>query len=336
MHFKPARGPFGAGDGGTVEIQSGPVGQVRNLAANEGAASVYDERRAAKRLGWLSIGLGLAEVALPGRVARAIGTRDDARIRRTLVALGVREVMAGVGILASNRRSRWVWARLAGDALDLALLLRAFDSTHARRRRLVAAASAVAGVTALDAATAIGLTKSEEGESGVHVLQSITVSRSVEDVYRFWRNFGNFPHFMKHLESVTTNGNRSTWRVKAPAGVVVEWDAEITADVPNEHIAWRSCDGASVANWGSVRFRRAPGGRGTEVRVELDYRPPGGHVAAAIAKVFGREPGQQVHSDLKRFKQFMETGDIVESDASIHRGMHAARPPRGGKEEGAS
>jgi uncharacterized membrane protein len=131
---------------------------------------------------------------------------------------------------------------------------------------------------------------------------------------------------MKHLESVTTNGNRSTWRVKAPAGVTVEWEAEITEDVPNEHIAWRSSDGATVANRGSVRFRRAPGGRGTEIRVELDYAPPGGQVAATIAKLFGREPGQQVHSDLRRFKQFMETGDIVVSDSSIHTGMHAARP----------
>lgn len=316
-----------------METRSRPVQSGPNLATGRGETRAGEARRSNGRravngLGWLSIGLGLAEVALPGYVAKTIGTRDTDRTRRTLVALGLREMMAGVGILAGKRRARWVWSRVAGDAIDLALLVSAFDSRRAQRRRLAAATGLVAGVTALDAAAAFGLTRKANVTDGraVHVLKSVTVSRSLEDVYKFWRNFENLPRFMKHLDSVTTNGNRSTWRVKAPAGVTVEWEAEITEDVPNEHIAWRSCDGATIANWGSVRFRRAPGGRGTEIRVELEYAPPGGHVAATIAKLFGREPGQQVHADLRRFKQFMETGDIVVSDSSIHGGMHPARP----------
>jgi uncharacterized membrane protein len=316
-----------------METQSRPHGRLTNSVRKYGNDDGHRlGRSAAKRLGWLSVGLGLAEMVLPGRVAKAIGARDDERVRRTLVALGLRETMAGVGILAGRQQRRWIWARAAGDALDLALLLRAFESPRANRKRLAAATRVVAGIAALDTVTAMGLKANAGVHRPVHVVKSITVRRSPGDVYRFWRNFENLPRFMKHLESVTTNGNRSRWRVKAPAGFHVEWDAEVIEDVENERIVWCSCDDASVTNWGSVRFRRAPGSRGTEVRVELDYDPPGGRLAATIARAFGREPGQQVHSDLKRFKQFMETGDVVASDASIHPGPHPARPSASAEE----
>ena len=82
-----------------------------------------------------------------------------------------------------------------------------------------------------------------------------------------------------------------------------------------------------VPNRGVVCFKTAPGGRGTELIVELKYEPPGGAIASAIAKLFGEEPGQQIAGDLRRLKQVLETGSVVHSDASIHRGMHAARPP---------
>jgi uncharacterized membrane protein len=107
----------------------------------------------------------------------------------------------------------------------------------------------------------------------------------------------------------------------------VEWDAEITEDRPNELIAWRSLPDSQVPNSGQVRFRDAPGNRGTEVIVELKYQPPGGKIGALIAKLFGEEPGQQVKGDLRRLKQVMEIGEIVHSDASIYPGPHPAQPP---------
>jgi uncharacterized membrane protein len=107
----------------------------------------------------------------------------------------------------------------------------------------------------------------------------------------------------------------------------VEWDAEITEDRANELIAWRSLPGAEVDNVGRVRFVPAPGGRGTEVHVELSYRPPAGVLGATFAKLFGEAPEQQIEGDLRRLKQVLETGEVVHSDASIHRGAHSARPP---------
>ena len=157
--------------------------------------------------------------------------------------------------------------------------------------------------------------------------RSVTVGKSPDEVYRFWRDFSNLPRFMSHLESVVITGDqRSRWRATAPAGTTVEWDAEIVEDRPNELIAWRSLPGSEVDNAGSVEFRAAPGDRGTEIRVQLRYDPPGGKLGAAVAKLFGESPDQQIAGDLRRLKQVLEIGEVVHSDASIHRGMHPARP----------
>jgi uncharacterized membrane protein len=148
------------------------------------------------------------------------------------------------------------------------------------------------------------------GNRGIKVEKSVTVNRSASELYSFWRNFENLPSFMDHLESVTVQDDkRSHWVAKAPAGTTVEWDAEIINEKENQLIAWRSLEGADVDNAGSVRFEGATGGRGTIVKVTLEYNPPGGIVGATIAKLFGEEPSGQVQEDLRRFKQVMEAGE---------------------------
>jgi uncharacterized membrane protein len=146
------------------------------------------------------------------------------------------------------------------------------------------------------------------------VQKSITVNRSPEELYRFWHDFDNLPRFMTHLDSVEVTGERrSHWKVKALAGMTVEWEAEIIADKPNELIAWRSLEGAAVDHAGSVRFVRAPGDRGTEIRVEMQYIPPGNVMGAKLARLLGQDPSQQVQEDLRRFKQLMEAGEVAQS-----------------------
>jgi uncharacterized membrane protein len=157
--------------------------------------------------------------------------------------------------------------------------------------------------------------------------QTIVVNREPADVYQFWLRFDQFPRFMKHLRQVSVRKDgTSHWQAYGPGGQLYEWDAEIVQDRPNELIAWRSRPGGDVQNDGSVRFERAPGGRGTLVRVNLRYAPPAGAAGSAIAALFGREPGQEVQDDLRRFKQVIETGEVVLSDASLHQGAHPARP----------
>lgn len=145
---------------------------------------------------------------------------------------------------------------------------------------------------------------------GITVEESVTVNRPRHEVYCYWRDLTNLPRFMKHLESVTATGpGRSHWVANAPLGAKVEWDAEIINDLQGEMIAWRSLGDASVTNSGMVRFADAPDGRGTEVKVLLEYTPPAGVVGAAFAKLFGEEPSQQVAADLRRFKQVLEAGE---------------------------
>jgi uncharacterized membrane protein len=161
-------------------------------------------------------------------------------------------------------------------------------------------------------------------ELGIRVERSVTVNKPREEVYRFWRNLENLPQFMKHLRSVrSVDGKRSHWVATGPAGRNVEWDAEIINEIENELIGWRSLEGSQIDNAGSVHFKEVPG-RGTEVRVLLQYNPPAGMVGAAIAKLWGEEPSQQIEGDLRRFKQIMETGEVPTTEGQP-RGSQKAR-----------
>ncbi len=150
-----------------------------------------------------------------------------------------------------------------------------------------------------------------EGE-GIKVERSLTIAKPVAEVFNFWRNFENLPRFMNYLEKVEVTGERtSRWVAKAPIDLQVEWEAEITEERQNELIAWRSLPGSEVENSGSVRFKSAPGDRGTEIIVNLEFQPPGGSAGAAVARLFGKHPDLQVREDLRRFKQIMETGETA-------------------------
>ena len=149
----------------------------------------------------------------------------------------------------------------------------------------------------------------------VHLETSIAIDKSPEDLYAFWRDFKNLPLFMKSLESVTVlDESKSHWVAKGIGGAKVEWDAEIYNEKENELIAWRSLEDADVVNAGSVRFQKAPAGRGTYVRVTVNYNPPAGKLGATLAQLLGGEPKQLIKEDLRRLKQLMEAGEIATID----------------------
>jgi uncharacterized membrane protein len=283
----------------------------------------------ASLLGWFGLGLGLAELAAPGRIARFVGVRDDAQNRRVLRAMGMREIASGVGILARPGQPGWAWSRVGGDVIDLAFLAAALAADGTRRDRVAAAAAAVAGVTMLDVLCSERLSRPRAAAPAprtIRVAKAVTIGRPAEALYAFWRELENLPRVMRHLEAVEPLGERrSRWRAKAPFGRVVEWESEITEDRQNERIAWRSLPGADIESEGAVSFARAPGGRGTTVRVELRYEPPAGPLGAVVAKLFGQEPGQALDTDLRGFKAIMETGEILLSDATA-KGWGAAQP----------
>lgn len=299
-----------------------------------------------KFLGWFSVGLGLAELFAPRQVAKLIGLEDEHEHVGTLRTFGVREIAAGVGLLTRPKPTYWLWSRVGGDAIDLAFLGRRMrdESENNNSAKLLAATVAVLGVTALDIMQGAKLTSEKlpaqghdegsfqlsPGEDGaVHLAAQITVGRPVAEVYEFWKDLGNLPRFMGHLESVRMTGaGRSHWKAKSPAGLTAEWDAETIEDRPNEYIAWHSLEHEAVDNLGSVTFMKAPGDRGTEVHLEMEYHPRGGVVGAKLANMFKKIPQAALSADLKRFKQMMELGEITLSDPTAAKGMQPAQPPK--------
>jgi uncharacterized membrane protein len=166
-------------------------------------------------------------------------------------------------------------------------------------------------------------------ELGLRVDHSITVNKPRAEVYRFWRNLENLPRFMNHLQSVRQlDHRRSHWVANAPAGRTAEWDAEIINEIENELLGFRSLEGSTVDLAGSVQFKDAPDGRGTELIVELQYNPPAGILGAFAAKMYGEEPTQQLEEDLRRFKAVMEGGEMVTTEGQPKGGEAAAGTQR--------
>ena len=157
--------------------------------------------------------------------------------------------------------------------------------------------------------------KSPDRENAV-LGRTVTIRKPRSELYAHWRDFGNLPRFMENVETIRSEGDHRVWVIKAPAGQTVEVKTEITEDVENQRIGWRSVEGSDIQTSGSVEFADAPGDRGTRVSLVMAYDPPAGELGRAIAKLFQREPQVQARHDLKRFKALMETGEI---STSAHR-----------------
>lgn len=261
---------------------------VRGDAYDTGQTGKTNVDGMANFLGWFSIGLGLAQIVAPEAMSRLIGV-DDAEDNATLMrTMGVREFSKGVGILATPRPEKWVWGRVAGDMLDLAALGKVMANPRNDRSKAIGATLAVLGVTALDYYTAKQLGRVDEDAVRVAHEPGIFTKRSVT--------------INKGLDEVRS-----------------EWDAYA------RDLDWMNGEqGAEV----DVRFEAAPGGRGTEVRVDLRYQPKFGVLGSKVQMLWRGEPGQVVMEDLRRFKQRLELGEEVVSDATYRKGMHPAQPPK--------
>jgi uncharacterized membrane protein len=267
-------------------------------------------------LGLFVLGLGITKLLAPRTVSTTSGVNASEGLIRTSGALNV---ASGINILNGGKPAPLGLARLGCIAMEATLIGRAATNAKSadRRSRIGITAAVIGAAAVFDLITAVQqgsrqtMGEHRTASGALSIERCITVHKSPEECYRFWRNFDNFPRFMQHLESVqSTSATRSHWKAKAPLGKTVEWDAEVTVDQPGELLAWHSVEGADVDNAGTVRFEAAPGGRGTIVRVDMQYSPPGGKAGALVAKLFGEEPSLQVDDDLRHFKQLIETGEI--------------------------
>ena len=140
--------------------------------------------------------------------------------------------------------------------------------------------------------------------------RAITIAATPDAAYRFWRDLNNLPKFMERIESLEVLASgRSRWRLRVPTGL----------DRVSEIIRWQSVEGSDVLNRGVVRFRPAPGDQGTEIAVELEYVPPAGEVGRMASFLSNEALGVQLERDLRRLKQLLEVGEIVQSDARVRR-----------------
>src|SRR5215831_13957846 len=175
---------------------------------------------------------------------------------------------------------------------------------------LIAGAGAAAGFYAVRSLAGKNINTLPYGY-GIKLKEAVTVNAPAKKLYTYWRNLKNLPKLFDSVLSVDVSDSaRSHWTLRVPGGISLEWDAEIMIDRKNEMIGWRSLHGADIDNAGYVRFERATGGRGTVVRVALQYNPPAGRLGAAVSTLFGEKPASQIQEALRKFKQVMETGEV--------------------------
>jgi len=222
---------------------------------------------------------------------------------------------AGIGLLSNWKPGVFLWSRVAGDAVDLASLTAVLASKRGRRGGTIGSIAAVAGVTALDVMAAIRQTQESAGQTE-RAEANLIVNRSPEECYRFWRNFENLARFMSYIQSVRPTGEqRHHWIARLPGNAgTVEWDSELVDDRPDERISWRSLPGSQVYHSGSVQFEPAAGNRGTVIRFQVDYSHPGQTILSPLAKLVGKHPEQLIYKDLRRFKQAIETGEVIRTE----------------------
>jgi len=295
-------------------------------------------------LGWFSVGLGTAQLLAPKQVARLAGLSTKGPACMTMRLFGARELMSGLGILRRRAPSRWLMARVAGDLLDLSALGSSFFSKEKRfrrrastRGRLTTALASVAAVTALDVLGYRGTTKKERRlespREAAELKAAITIDRSAQDLYAFWREVENLPRFMTHVASVEgIDERRSRWTMKVPGTPSASWEATIVEDRPGELIGWRT-EGSlasQIMEGGEVSFQPAPGGRGTEVHVVL--RTAGATLPSALARWLKKVPQRWLAHELRLFKQLMELGEIPKAESRFKDSSHTISAGRPGHE----
>jgi len=149
-----------------------------------------------------------------------------------------------------------------------------------------------------------------EGAKPFEFSKSVTIQRSREEVYKFWRQLENLPQIMTHLARVEKiSDNKYRWEAEFNKQHFA-WNALIVEDIPNEKISWASIDSPDVENAGIVEFKDAPKG-GTELKVTISYKPGKTKLDSLLAQVFNPVFKQKVLGDLMEFKRNVEIGEII-------------------------
>ena len=275
------------------------------------AASTFKTSAARLRevLGWIGVGIGVAELLRPRAVAHTTGLPP-----RLIRVLGTWEIIISAGILLRPQQSAWRWSRVASDIIDLYLLTR--SDHRALNNRLPIITALFAGMTSLDVLAAFDgggqNTLQSDLASGIHIHKSLHIQKSAEECYRFWRNFENFPKFMRYVDSVqVVDATHTHWRFGTQQGPQIEETIELFSDVPTQQLGWRTLPNSPIEHIGVVKFLPAYGKTSTRLDIEIIFKKSVGKINNELARLFAEEPSAHWDEDLRRFKQLIETGEIA-------------------------
>lgn len=303
----------------------------RKIHADASSTSATSAAQLSEVLGYVGVGIGIAELLMPRAVAQTTGLPP-----RLVRKLGTLEIITSAGILLRPQQSAWRWSRVAGDLFDLYLLAK--SGRLLLNNRLPIITALLAGMTALDVLAAIDSgqqnTTQSDLRSGIRIHKSLSVQRTAEECYRFWRNFENFPQFMHYVQSVQVVDTTHThWRFRTPQGQQVEWTIELFSDIPSQQLGWRTLADAPIEHVGIVKFSPAYGNTSARLDIEIIYKKSVGKTDHALSQLFAEAPSEQWDEDLRRFKQLIETGEIATTmgQASGRRSALLRRLHREGK-----
>lgn len=280
-------------------------------------------------LGWFSIGLGLAQVLAPGRVARPLGLQGHERL---VQVCGLREIVCGIGVLTTRGADRapWMAARVMGDILDIAAVSAGTASGPAEGRAAGGSALAgLAGIAALDAACAQALAteRSPRGDQrratggptadDPEVEQVILIERPTAEIADLVRRPETLAAVAGFHADVRVAGDRTEWSVPKARGLVRPWTMRLDRD-DDQAVRWISEDGGLIS---SIAFHLLETDRGTALRLHVRFDPPGGMLGRAAVSLLGpTTPKAFVMKTLHFLKSLALTGEVPTTE-----GQPAAR-----------
>ena len=147
-----------------------------------------------------------------------------------------------------------------------------------------------------------------EGRGAVDVRKTMQINAPLERVFQTLAAFADYPQFMHNVRGVRELAkDRYHWTLVGPAGVALEWDAEVTALEASRLIAWRTVRNSPIQHAGIMRFEPTRGG-GTRLEIRMSYAPPAGTLGHIFARLFSADPKHQLDEALVRLKTYLETG----------------------------
>jgi hypothetical protein len=146
-----------------------------------------DKDELARFLGWFSVALGAAQIAMPKAMCKLIGAEGDGSAPMLMRLMGVREMTQGIGILSRPRPTTWLWSRVGGDALDLSLLALTAAKNPKRRGRTAFAIANVVPIAVADVFESRHLASLDgDGVPNRRIRKAVTISKSRDDVEQAW------------------------------------------------------------------------------------------------------------------------------------------------------